>query len=395
MPLGAKQGGSKSRPAVLVGISAVAAAASMAVALVLKMRRRRRHVWPLKRFHSVFADTTDQPFPHLPPQPDDYDDGGIDAKDVGGAGGVSPAHCPMLQAAATTAAAVAVVDGTSVASGITAATDSAAAATMAPGTEGYMLAVAEPRARTPRQVHAGFPSAAPRGPLVHPYLARIQRLMGGMECPVLRRPPPPPPLPPPAGGPADVTPTHGSLPGFQIHWISNPKQLYSLGQRLRRVPQVGLDTESTPLLCYHGLVCLIQLSVWDGGGDGGRGGGSSSNGSDGDEGTVWLIDALALHDHVGPALGALMSDPRVVKVIHGGGNDVVWLQRDFRMYLVNVFDTEKASQVGTVLCERCACVYVGMQGRKANGERGGTQRAGRFVYLCVCMCECVVVGLTL
>ncbi|GLI59187.1 hypothetical protein VaNZ11_001019 [Volvox africanus] len=350
MPLGAKQhGSSKSCPAVLVGISVVAAAASTVVALVLEMRRRRRHIWPHKRFRFVFADTTDQPFPHLPPQPDDYNDGGIDAKVVGGAGGDSSAYCPLLQATATTAAEVA--DGTSVASGVGAATDSATAAAMAPGTEGHRLATAEPRARTPQQVHAGFPSAAPQGPSLHPYLAKIQRLMGGMEYPVLRRPPPPPPLPPPAGGPAGVTPTHGSLPGFQIHWISNPKQLYSLGQRLRRVRQIGLDTESSPLLCYHGLVCMIQLSVWDGGGDGGRGGGTSgnysgsSNRSDGEEGTVWLIDALALHDHVGPALGALMSDSRVVKVIHGGGNDVVWLQRDFRMYPVNVFDTEKASQV--------------------------------------------------
>ncbi|GLI59518.1 hypothetical protein VaNZ11_001409 [Volvox africanus] len=116
---------------------------------------------------------------------------------------------------------------------------------MAPGTEGHRLATAEPRARTPQQVHAGFPSAAPQAPLVHPNLAKIQRLMGVMEYPVLRRPPPPPPLPPPAGGPTGVTPTHGSLPGFQIHWIFNPKQLYSLGQRLGRVRTKAVYPTST------------------------------------------------------------------------------------------------------------------------------------------------------
>ena len=35
----------------------------------------------------------------------------------------------------------------------------------------------------------------------------------------------------------------------------------------------------------------------------------------------------------------------LAQVLHGGGNDVTWLQRDFRLYLVNVFDTEKAAAV--------------------------------------------------
>lgn len=36
----------------------------------------------------------------------------------------------------------------------------------------------------------------------------------------------------------------------------------------------------------------------------------------------------------------------LLQVVHGGGNDVVWLQRDHGLFLVNVFDTEKACQVG-------------------------------------------------
>jgi ribonuclease D len=34
-----------------------------------------------------------------------------------------------------------------------------------------------------------------------------------------------------------------------------------------------------------------------------------------------------------------------LKVLHGGANDVLWLQRDAHLYLVNVFDTEKAALV--------------------------------------------------
>lgn len=33
------------------------------------------------------------------------------------------------------------------------------------------------------------------------------------------------------------------------------------------------------------------------------------------------------------------------QVLHGAANDVLFLQRDFHLYLVNVFDTEKACQV--------------------------------------------------
>jgi hypothetical protein len=31
-------------------------------------------------------------------------------------------------------------------------------------------------------------------------------------------------------------------------------------------------------------------------------------------------------------------------VVHGGANDVLWLQRDAHLYLVNLLDTEKAAQ---------------------------------------------------
>jgi hypothetical protein len=62
-------------------------------------------------------------------------------------------------------------------------------------------------------------------------------------------------------------------------------------------------------------------------------------------GTVdYLVDCLALHDCLG-LLRPLLADPAVLKVLHGGANDVLWLQRDAHLYLVNVFDTEKAALV--------------------------------------------------
>lgn len=41
----------------------------------------------------------------------------------------------------------------------------------------------------------------------------------------------------------------------------------------------------------------------------------------------------------GPALAAVFADPGVVKVLHGADSDVVWLQRDYGLFLCNMFDT--------------------------------------------------------
>lgn len=49
-------------------------------------------------------------------------------------------------------------------------------------------------------------------------------------------------------------------------------------------------------------------------------------------------------DSASVGMGCLPTLPP--QVVHGGGNDSLWLQRDFGLFLVNVFDTEKACQVG-------------------------------------------------
>jgi len=44
-------------------------------------------------------------------------------------------------------------------------------------------------------------------------------------------------------------------------------------------------------------------------------------------------------------LADVFSDPQTTKVLHGADSDVVWLQRDFGLYLVNMFDTGQAARV--------------------------------------------------
>ena len=50
-------------------------------------------------------------------------------------------------------------------------------------------------------------------------------------------------------------------------------------------------------------------------------------------------------DCAGPELAALFADPGIVKVLHGADSDVLWMQRDFGLFPVNLFDTGQAARV--------------------------------------------------
>ncbi len=87
-------------------------------------------------------------------------------------------------------------------------------------------------------------------------------------------------------------------------------------------PALAVDTESNSLYAYKEQVCLIQISV---------------------PGSDYLIDPLALQDLSG--LGPLLSDPEVLKVLHGAEYDVAVLHRDFGFTIANLFDTMWASRI--------------------------------------------------
>jgi len=90
-------------------------------------------------------------------------------------------------------------------------------------------------------------------------------------------------------------------------------------------PAIAIDLEHHSFRSFQGLTCLLQLS---------------SHGGD------FVVDCLvpAVRASLGRALGDILSDPGVVKVLHGADSDVLWLQRDFGLYIVNLFDTFRAAQ---------------------------------------------------
>ncbi|KAK7303758.1 hypothetical protein RJT34_14672 [Clitoria ternatea] len=55
----------------------------------------------------------------------------------------------------------------------------------------------------------------------------------------------------------------------------------------------------------------------------------------------FLVDTLRLHSHIGPYLREVFMDPAKRKVMHCADKDTVWLQRDFGIYICNLFDTHQ------------------------------------------------------
>ncbi|MEZ4236091.1 MAG: ribonuclease D [Myxococcota bacterium] len=85
---------------------------------------------------------------------------------------------------------------------------------------------------------------------------------------------------------------------------------------------IGIDTESDSSYAYQEKVCLIQVS---------------------DLHTDYIIDPLAIGDI--SALGPLLRDRSIVKVLHGADYDIVCLKRDFGFRIRGLFDTLIAAQL--------------------------------------------------
>lgn len=114
-------------------------------------------------------------------------------------------------------------------------------------------------------------------------------------------------------------------------WIDTVENLEKLSQQLEELAGEGhlvvaLDLEAHSWRSFSGLVCLMQLSV--------RIDGEIRN---------FLVDTLKLRNHMHRLL-PITSNPDVVKVMHGADSDVLWLQRDFGLYVVNLFDTGRAAR---------------------------------------------------
>ena len=112
------------------------------------------------------------------------------------------------------------------------------------------------------------------------------------------------------------------LESSPLHMIESRADLTLLMQKLKASREIAVDLEHHNYRSFQGFTCLIQISTRT---------------------EDFIIDALKLRSQLN-VLNEVFTDPKIVKVFHGADHDVMWLQKDFGVYLVNLFDTFHASK---------------------------------------------------
>lgn len=109
-----------------------------------------------------------------------------------------------------------------------------------------------------------------------------------------------------------------------LTFINTKKQLFAAADRLKNATEIAVDLENHSVRSFQGFVCLMQIST---------------------RREDFVIDALALRGSINRALSPIFSDESTTKVLHGADRDVQWLERDFGIYVVNMFDTGQAARL--------------------------------------------------
>ncbi|CAI9289671.1 unnamed protein product [Lactuca saligna] len=120
------------------------------------------------------------------------------------------------------------------------------------------------------------------------------------------------PIKPP---PVEITP---------LKLVEDVKDLKELVAKLHDTNEFAVDLEHNQYRSFQGLTCLMQISTRT---------------------EDFIVDTLKLRVHIGPYLREIFKDPTKRKVMHGADKDILWLQRDFGIYVCNMFDTGQASRV--------------------------------------------------
>jgi ribonuclease D len=104
-------------------------------------------------------------------------------------------------------------------------------------------------------------------------------------------------------------------------WIDEQSKFDAMMTKIAAEPMVAIDTEADSLHSYFDKVCLIQMSA--GGED-------------------YVVDPLARIDL--QSFGAMLANPGITKIFHGGDYDLRILNRDFNFVVSNLVDTMICAQ---------------------------------------------------
>ncbi len=105
-------------------------------------------------------------------------------------------------------------------------------------------------------------------------------------------------------------------------FVDNTELLSQMIEELKKETIIAVDVEHHDYRTFYGIVCLIQIS---------------SRNQD------WIIDTLKLREEL-QNLNIVFTNPKIIKVLHGAFMDIIWLQRDFGIYIVGLFDTYHATK---------------------------------------------------
>ncbi|XP_012662705.1 exosome component 10 [Otolemur garnettii] len=107
------------------------------------------------------------------------------------------------------------------------------------------------------------------------------------------------------------------------HFVSSLDELVELNEKLLNCQEFAVDLEHHSYRSFLGLTCLMQISTRT---------------------EDFVIDTLELRSDL-YILNESFTDPAIVKVFHGADSDIEWLQKDFGLYVVNMFDTHQAARL--------------------------------------------------
>jgi len=109
----------------------------------------------------------------------------------------------------------------------------------------------------------------------------------------------------------------------QLMYVDTSETLNKMIEDLKSEQIIGVDVEAHTYRSYLGITCLIQISTAT---------------------KDYLVDPFPVWSDL-PLLNEITANPKIIKVLHGCDGDVEWLQRDFSVYLRNVFDTHQAGKI--------------------------------------------------
>ncbi|KAJ1959117.1 exosome nuclease subunit [Dipsacomyces acuminosporus] len=116
----------------------------------------------------------------------------------------------------------------------------------------------------------------------------------------------------------------GDWDSTPFEFVDTPEKLQEMMDHLESsAHEIAVDLEHHNYRSYQGFTCLVQVS---------------SRTRD------FVIDSLALRSEL-HCLNEVTADPTRIKVFHGAESDIEWLQRDFGVYVVGLFDTYHATKV--------------------------------------------------